>query len=494
MNLSNKATDLVKALCATAVMLISVNACTEVNDELGGDMLPKNQKMAIRINKLGGVRMFTTKQDTLIGSGLGKIYIGKSSDATFGRRTGGAIVQFLPYALPYDGRGYGLDPIVDSLVITMPFVSVDGNYDVEQQFNVYAIDWSTDPAVGPDSLCVDSTYYTSFSPVEYYDEDKLLFTFTHSGKTGLNTRLIPTAAGEEYLSSIVNFDVESYVDDNLFRNRYKGWYITPAADSRADAAIYGVAISDYTTAFMGIYVRNHDTLDRSAIYDTVAGYFGFDDQIYNDLPFGNVSINMIDFDYSDTPIESALSLTAEETPQTVTYIQPMGGVNTRLEFTDELVETLRELRNQKDNDGNVTTYPGIMINQAEMYVYLKDDATATLDGSMKRVGSYLNPNTLAYTPDYLFSYEATYQQTDDSYMLPYNGYLDRSRGYYKMDITSYIQQLAKEVEQGEKPAISQTVYLAPAAYSFFASGQSVVQNGDDEGKQIEIKITYTLID
>jgi hypothetical protein len=131
-----------------------------------------------------------------------------------------------------------------------------------------------------------------------------------------------------------------------------------------------------------------------------------------------------------------------------------------------------------------------------MYLYLKDDATATLDGSMKRVGSYLNPNTLAYTPDYLYAYEYSAQQQTggEDYMLPYNGYLDRSRGFYKMDITSYIQQLAKEVKAGEKPAISQTVYLAPDALSFYKMGESAVQDGDDEGKQIEIKITYTLID
>jgi hypothetical protein len=496
MNFSNKVTEFAGAFLATVTLLISANACTEVNDELGGSLLPKNQQMTIRIDRLDGVRMFTEKQDTLRSNGLGEVLLGKRSDPIFGRRTNSFIVQFLPISLPYEGKGYGIDPIADSLVITMPLNSVEGNYDVEQKFNVYAIDWDNTSGVGPDSLSADSTYYTFFRAIDYYDPDKLLFTFTNEGKRGIETALVPTEAGKEYLNSIVNFDMDSYKDDKLFRNKYKGFYIAPANDSPTNAATYNVSL-DYSSAFMTLYARNHDTLDVSAIYDTLYQFFSFSDQTpTTDIPFTNLSINMVDWDYTGTPIESALAQTESNTPQSVTYIQPMNGVITRLEFTDALVETLRDLRNQTDSKGNITTWPGIMINQAEMYLYLKDDSTPSFDASMKRVGSYLNPNTLASTPDYLYTYEYNYQQQSggEDYMLPYNGYLDRSRGYYKMDITSYVQQLAKEVEQGAKPAISQTVYLAPDAYSFFKTGESVVQNGENEGKHIGIKITYTLID
>jgi hypothetical protein len=377
-------------------------------------------------------------------------------------------------------------------MLTMPLNSVDGDYSVEQRFNVYAIEWNEDQTIGPDSLHLDSTYYTFFNPARYYDASKPLFTFTHSGKAGLDTRLFPTAAGEEYLNSIVNFDVDDYKNDYLFRKAYKGWYVTPADDSPSNAATYDVAL-DYESAYMTLYARNHDTLDHSKIYDTVSTYFIFDDLDYDGFKFGNVSINVVDFDYTGTSVESALTLTEQGTPQTVSYIQPMGGVITRLEFTGALVEKLRDLRNQTDKEGNPISYPSIMINQAEMYIHLKNDATPTLDRSMKRVGSYLDLNTLSGTPDYLYSYEYSYQQQDASYGLPYGGYLDRSLGCYKMDITSYVQQLAKEVEEGEEAAISQTVYLAPDAYSFYTGGQSVLQNGDDAGKEIEIRITYTLV-
>ncbi|MDR0907339.1 MAG: DUF4270 domain-containing protein [Rikenellaceae bacterium] len=490
MNFSNKATDFARALCVVAATLVLAAACTKVDDQLGDNLLPKNQQMTIRIDRLGGVKMFSQMQDTLKSSGLGKVYFGKTTDPTFGSRTNSFIVQFLPYALPYDGKGYGLDPIVDSLVLTLPLASVSGDYDVEQQFEVYALAWNDDPSVKPDSLSLYSTYYTFFSPAEYYDASKPLFTFTHSGKKGLDTRLIPTFEGEQYLKSLVDFDAESYPDDALFRRQFKGWYVTPTATSPTSAATYGLDLY-YETAYMALYTRNHDTTDRTAIYDTLTTYFGLDDQTYSDVPFGNLSINTVELDYGGTPVEQSVVASEGGEAQTVTYIAPMGGVVTRLEFTDQLVDALRELRRQTASDGNVTTYPAIMINQAEMYVYLKDDATAELDSSMKRVGSYLNVNTLAGTPDYLYTYEYSLQQQSgyEAYVLPYDGYLDRSKGYYKMDITSYVQQLAKESEA----AFSQTVYLAPAAYSFFESGQSVVQNGADEGKQIEIKLTYTLI-
>jgi hypothetical protein len=493
MKFSNKVTAIKQAFCAALILLISVNSCTEVNDGLGEDLLPKNQKMTLRINKLGGVKIFTQKQDSVISGNFNEVSFGKVSDPTFGSRVNSFIVQFLPSTLPYDGKGYGLDPIVDSLILTLPLTRVDGDYDVEQSFKVYAIEWKDDQSSGPDSLSVDSTYYTFFSPAEYYDASRPLFTFTHSGKKGIDKQLIPTPEGEAYLKSIVDFNPNSYDNNALFRKKYKGFYITPDETSPSAAAVYGSSLY-YETAGLTLYARNHDTIDRSKIYDTVMTAFSFYDLSSEGEDFRNVSINVVDWDYSGTPIEEAFELTKNDTPQSVAYVQPMSGAMTRLEFTDELVNTLRDLRNQTDSEGNTVMWPNIMINQAVMYVYLKDDSTLTLDSSMKRVGSYLNANTLAYTPDYLFSYEASYQQTDETYMLPYNGYLDRSLGYYKMDITSYIQQLAKEVEEGKKAAISQTVYLASDAYSFFLPGQSVIQNGDDADKQIEIKITYTLID
>lgn len=484
MRYSNKAAELFKALCAIGVTLFAVNACTEVDDNLGNNMIPMNQQMTLRVDNLEGVKTYTFKQDSLISSGLGYVFFGQEQSTDFGKRKNSFILQYQLYSLPYD-EGYGLRPIIDSLYLYLPLYSVNGDTTEVQKFDVYAIGWD-DSAVFPNYIESDSTYYTSYD-VEKIKKSKL-FDFEHTGKRDVMTRLSPTDEGNAYLQELVDLDMETYKNDTLFRKKFKGFYVTPTDGSPEDAATYS---ADLSKAKMLLYVRNHDTIDVSAIYDTVASIFVFYDK---SLELNNASVNLVEFDYTGTPVEKALDKTKAGYTQSETYVQTFGGVGTKLEFTDEIITTLRNLRRQTV-DGEEKFYPAIMINQAEMHIKLKGETSdyMYLNNSVKRLGSYLNPNTVSNIPDYLYYYEASYQASDASYMLPYDGYLNRSNGYYKLDITSYVQQLAKEVGEGEEPAISPVFYLGPEAYGFYGFGETTLK-GISSDDPISIRLTYTLID
>ena len=499
MKFSNKPADIIKALCATAILLVSVNACTEVDDRLGASYLPQNQRMKVRVDTLLGTKTYLYKEDSLASSRLGYAYYGKEEDLTFGRRKNSFVIQFLPNSYPtsYSSgtsyKNYGINPIIDSVYIVLPLYEVHGDTTQVQTFNVYEIVYDPEE----EQLSRDTTYYTSFPVDEYIDKGKPLFSFTHTGRRDVSTRLFPTEAGKNYLRDIVSMDMDDYFDDSLFLVKFKGLYITPTDGSPLSSAVYSSALA---SSGLMLYTRCHDTLDVTAIYDTIYSIFTFRDSDdsssgYGTVAYNGTSINLVDFDYTGSALGSLYTSTngftdTLESSQTqkLMYVQSFGGVTGYLRFTDDMINTLREL--QKENG----VEHDILINQAMMYVWLQDGwNAATLNNSMKRLGSYTNLQTLTPIPDYQYYSEAYQQaQQDENYVLPYNGYLNRSNGYYQLDITSFVQQLAKG-EPGDPNVINPVVNIAPEAYGFYRFGQSIVQ-GYDSDKPIKIKLTYTLIE
>jgi hypothetical protein len=422
----------------------------------------------------------------------------RDAKGVFGTLSGSALLQFLPITTPYSTvDGYGLKPIVDSMCIVMVLSDVRGDTTKVQKFDVY------DVVEGPGLLHRDSIYYSSF-PIDEHRGEKL-FEFSHTGRRNVEARLFPTAAGKKYLDSIVNLsNWDDYTTDTLFLRKFHGFYITPTDGSPADAAVYSM---DLANSGLELYVRNHDTIDISAIYDTVTTLFSFADVDTRDQTTGqviiwnNVSINMPRFDYTGSALgaieaeTNGFTDTLRDSPTRETvYVQPMAGVGTYLRFTDELVDQIRNLRFKVDETTGQTVAKDIMINQALMTIWLEDGSTPVLDASISRLGSYFDLTRLVPIPDYQFQSERLTQlEENSSYKLPYNGYMNRSNGYYELDITSYVQQLAKQEGDSGYRNMQREVLLAPEAYSIFGFGESTLK-GTGSDKPITIRITYTIIE
>jgi hypothetical protein len=497
------------ALGALAFFIIASGGCTEVDDRLGSGLIPKNQRMEIEVTSPeNGVKTFLYRQDSIPSSRTGYGYFGRTVDAEgiFGAQTSSLLVQFHPVSLPYTNeKGYGIDPIIDSAVIIMTLADTRGDTTVVQRFDV----WDVVPGGMPE-LHRDSTYYTNF-PIERYKGRKL-FEFTHTGKRSVSARLFPTAAGKEYLNRIVSIkgdDWDTYTTDTLFLKRFQGLYITPAEGSPASAALYGTNLAE---SGIELYVRNHDTLDVSAIYDTLTTLFMFRDTdaaattTSDAVEWRNVSVNMTRMDYTGSVLGTLEVQTngftdtlPTSTPLSTLYVQSMNGVGAYLRFTDALIEEIRNLRFKIDESSGETVGKDIAINQAMMRIWIENDTVEGLDASMPRLGSYLNPKNRLPIPDYQYSQEyaqnlLSIAQGGDGYSLPYGGYLNRSTGYYELDITSYVQQLSR-VKEGDPgfQYISPAIFVGPDAYGLIGSGQSILK-GFGSDRPLSIRITYTIIE
>lgn len=481
MNFSNKISGFAATLATLTVLCLS--SCTKVNYDLGYDFIPEHQKMTISLDTLDGVETFLYQYDSVISQNTNYMFIGKESSTVYGTRTNGCILQYLPIAIPYEG-GFGLNPIIDSMYLRLNISSYNGDTTQTQTFDVYGLNTDAD-------LHYDSTYYVNTDPALYYNHANLLFKFTYKGKSNLRTRMIPTALGKEFMKSLVATDTSYYNSDTLFRKKFKGFYITPDASSPASAT-YEFSLEN---AYMQLWLRDHDSIDHAKIKDTLAAWFYF----YDSSDYGNLSINLAKHDYTGSTLGTLKTQTNNFTDtvniQPTVYVQGWGGVVTKLRFTDAMVKALNNLKKTVVN--GQTTECSIMINQAKMYLEMANydpNSMATvpyINAAPTRLGSYLtmrSSSTDGYTPspipDYLYDIEKSYQTSDKTYMLPYNGYLNRSNGYYELDITSYIQQIMK----GE---LRKTIIVGPSAYDFFGYGQVALKGLTT--KPAKISITYTLI-
>lgn len=470
------------ALCAAVVML---GACTEVDDALGSDLIPENQRMTIRIDTLRNLETYIAQSDSVKSriKGSGYAYIGQLRNDTFGLRRCSFISQILPTQLPYRA-GFGIDPIFDSVIFTYSISDYQGDTMAAQKFYVYEVNRKFVPE--------DSTFYVNFD-AEGYVNPEPLFEFEITSPTKTSSRAYPTEAGLDYIKRLMQTDTVTYYNDTLWVNKFHGLYVVPEQTDSESKVIYRTETS-YTG--LELWLRDHDSIDNNLILDTIVASYAC---YAKDAKMGNIAANMVYHDYegslvADLGVNDTL---AGDPAQRTIYVEGMGGVMGYVKVTDQFVEKLAELGDEAKNGG----YSTVSINQAMAYfpltVNVKDPAERPaaipfLDAAPTRLGMYTAFASLTGIPDYDHEYEESLSNYGDQYKLPYGGELNRSRGCYAMDVTAYVQRMWNEYQRADgnlDEVKYRSIFVAPAADDMFTLGQVALQGND----AIEIVLTYTLM-
>lgn len=461
--------------------LMTFGGCTDVNDTIGSDLIPENQKMKIRIDTLDNFFTYITQTDSVSSGDLGYGYMGHIQNDTFGLRRCSFISQVLPSSLPYRA-GFGLDPIFDSVQFTLSIDDYIGDTTVAQRFLVYEV-------LSDDFIPEDSAFYVNFDPAPYISAEPLFeFEFNSPSKTAVTAK--PTEKGKEYVKRLLETDTTTYYNDTLWLNKFHGLYIVPAEDN-VSSALYKTGLS-YTG--LQLWLRDHDSIDHNLIYDTIsASYVCF----ASDATIGNISGNIVSHDYAGSLVGAAGvndTLPTSPTDGTI-YVEGLGGVTGYMKVTDRFVEILGELSDEAANGG----YSNLAINQAMMYIPVDGDKnnlqaiTPLLNAAPERLGIYTNYKALTGIPDYDHQYESdmtTYYGS--KYTLPYDGYMNRSLASYTMDITSYVQRMwvALQDNGGDVSKIDdRSLFIAPEATDLFTFKQVALKGNEN----IRVVITYTLL-
>ncbi len=525
--------SLLTAAVVIAVAALMTLGCTTTADyTLGEEFAPTNQQMITRhrLYKNGVLseincedapcRVFETrlfKTDSVPSDRLGTFYLGLQKHNRFGVRKLGFSSQFLHMISIDDSIGFGYRPVYDSTTLIFELDTFVGDSTRPIQYNVYLL---TDDLV--DWEAEDTTFYVSYDPREQghiAQNAEPIFTFKFPDQengvytTSTEFRIQESEGGKKLVYELFGMDkldangnatnnIDLYESDSAFIRKYKGVWIEPA-EEQPEGEGHAIAFSDQTSGFV-VYgrVRNPGA-DADIITDTISIPYYFNDT-YSE-GFGNVTAQSARYNFEGTELEGLpiLEQEANRAEVDMAYVDGCGGILTELRFTDEF---LLSLHNISSGDKE---YVSAAINQAALRFYLDGSdydynkidplpMTDRMNESISRLGMYTNYKNLTPIVDYL------YTQEDDG-SLYYDGYLNRSRAMYEMNITSFVQKLVNDLLKLEPKAdgsidlseleTTRTLYLAPSAYDRFTFNRSVIQgsNTDTNPASISLELTYTLV-
>ena len=517
------------------IILMMVSCTTDVDYSMGEEFVPSNQGLELRrrVYKLGMSHegdtsvecSFATtnlyQSDSLLSSNLGVGYFGREKSATFGSRTAGFMSQMVfSLSLPEE-RGWGYRPIFDSMVLSLCITDFHGDTTKKHRFNVYEItsnDYITASADSSFYIDFDPTPYVAKEPVftfEFPDQSRGTYVGDITDPQNSSVLLQPTALTKDYVERLMlikgldedklALDSDSlYVNGNelKFVDAFKGLYIAPAEDT--EDVMFATSLAN--TAML-LFSRSRYEEDPAIIRDTTYMIYNMylNPEKYTDLEAGNISVNSIQHDYTDSAIDLEAGVCD------VCYVEGMGGVVTEMRFTDEFIQSLADIVCEAGDDATVS------VNQAMFSIYLEGSdydyynlnlavLTPAMNGAMLRMGMYVDYNDSIAIADYNYSAES-------SVLLSYDGYLNRSLGCYQMDISTAIQSLmlaaAANTDADGKVDMSKfsvgtteqdsgdfvnfrRIYIGPDASMMYDMQQQAVY-GMGGAAPVMLELTYTIV-
>lgn len=521
--------SLCRIVRALAVLLLAAGAtfggCTTSDDTLGAALRPDDEGMRTGMVRLGGRGLFETRlyrTDSVRGSNVGYGYFGSSRNDTTGLVESGFLSQYLSGYLVDDGY-FGYRPIFDSAQIHLAVKSYGCDTITPQRFLVYEV--TDDSFIAGNA---DSVFYLDFDPAPYIGSEPLFsFTFPQGqvrSSSYVSVRLEPTDAGRAFAYRLMisdgtkpvqaGVDYSVYSDADAFRKVFKGLCIVPAEPVAAGdrGSVFG---ADLASSGFTIYARNRVESDPTLIRDTVGATYYFSSTESGTSLSGNLSVNSVRHDYTASLVDAATAdETAADRPTSSRIIvSGLGGVLSELTFAQPFFDAIEaEIARVNAEEGE--NYTTLAVNRALLTLYFRGAdydwtlldptvATPLMEASLSRLGSYTDYKRITGITDYDYYTE---HSTED-YELTYGGYINRSKGCYELDISSYLQELwnsyieAKEARSAESAAVDlglvehRTIYLGPDAYSLYTDGFTVVQGmeGDGNTAPLKIDLTYTLI-
>ena len=447
-----------KSFAAIALIITVLFSCTKVDNQLGEDLIPDDQKMKIFVDTLYGVNTYLTQPDSFATSGLTYGFLGSCVDSVFGRTSAAFCSQFMMSYFTSGDEMFGIAPVLDSLELRFTVnASALGDTTKVQKFNVYELNTLLD---------YYSTYYADFD-VESIIVDEPLCSFELTGLPDSEIAVkFDTPNGLEFAQRLMDTTGGCYTGDSLFFNRFKGFCFIPDETSPQDAAVYRIAFSSIE---MILYTRNHTDETAASVKDTVEVYYSFDNTYYYT---GRVS--SINHDYSQTQIQNIGDTLETSTPLEYGYIQSLGGVATFVRFTDEFVDELCAKVEEP--------YHSIVINKASLLWPVKTISPEAYAIAPTRLGAYTDYTHLTNILDYDYTYESSADVT-----LMFDGYLNRTFGRYPTDLSIFLQELVRDPENSPR-----TFVLGVSVDLISEFNQVALRTGASD-PPLRVALTYTLI-
>ena len=429
-------------------LILAFSSCRKSPETIGNDLISDNNYIGIYHTDTVEI-ICHSYRDSVATKNASNALLGAMKDPIFGTTEAGFYTQVRPSVA---GQSFGANPVLDSLVLQFLVSDYYGDTTVMQTAHVFVLN---------DTLSYDETYYSNSVLAMGVIDEANGYQFmprptTKTSVIGTDTidqAILRIPLSQELGYYLLNLDSSYYSRPDLFKQEFKGLYVTCAPVSQ-NGAILSLNLTNNSYTLLQLYYHDAATPEKAMRYN----YYVTSSDTY---------FNHFDHDYQQGSLEFVQQLLEghEELGQERIYVQTMGGVKTFIQFPN--------LDHWADSLENCY----IVVNEAKLVL----SATPQLVDSIFKAPSTLsllgfNADSTTYLlPDY---YEGT------SY---FGGTYDATHNLVTFRISEYVQDMImkKKENAGLSFGINGSAYNA----------QRLVVNGPEaiNGEKMKLEVTYSVV-
>ena len=343
-----------------------LSACDVSNRELGTDVLPPGDNVIVYYDTIFEIDAYTVTGKPVVSSEFSYsatrlMLLGTMEDSITGMSTASVVTQFnasYDY-LPADNLE------IDSLYLTIHFYDVLGDAGQDMTLSLYEF---------TERLYLDTahTYYSDYEVEGKYDPVPLA-QVTITPESGGNYEML--IENQDFIDKFlaVQSDTALYANDSIFKDYFKGLYIT-AEPVSSEGIIARIQPSNALTRLTMKYSNDSTEVDSTAERDFAYAYYNIDQ-------YSSQKINVYKHDYSGTYISQILD--DEEADSPYCFVQGMAGVNTRFSFA-----SLQEWMDQKPLIINSATLVFDVVPEEESGILYEEMPNRLMIGTILEDDSY----------------------------------------------------------------------------------------------------------
>lgn len=419
------------AISIVAVVVFYMSACTQ-DSNIGLNLLPENSQIDHLITDTVTLKSYTQNMDTIAGSRVSKLLIGKLADPIFGITEAATAVQVSLGSF----RNFSDTIMADSVYLHLAYNNTDlrayGDSTVNQTVNVYRM---------RENLQYDSIYYADTDPNSLH-ENELMGTTQFRTADNLDS-LLRIRLDDSWADFFMHAEDSSVYDYGEDFRRYFNGFVISADESSPEASVVSLTLNTYSR----LKVYYHTPTDPDSAREA-------------NFPINDfcARLNMFKHDYNGSPIEPVIN---SEEQHSHTYIQGMNGLI--MQISIPYIDKMQE-------NGNIAVY------NAELLVETSDE-TVSLENIYPPV-----PQMIITAIDNEGNYSALTEYSSDT---GYKSIKINDSGQYRFNISSYIQNIL----QGNRDNNGLYIYPASSSQNFYRS----VVNSPENENPMKLIITYSVL-
>ncbi|MEG1794812.1 MAG: DUF4270 family protein [Rikenellaceae bacterium] len=425
------------------LLSISMLSCTTVDDNLGSELVPPNDKMKIVTDVVdNGFEIRSVKVDSLLSDISESYYLGSSVFPYMGRLDASFVAQISSGDLP-EGGVFPKDLVVDSAFMILGQNGYSGLENYDLTLSVYELNKKL-------PYPKDSSYYTNFPIKDYIPAAPYLVTTVTSSKS-IYMRLDP-ASVVKYMKTTK----EQNEKLDLFHDAFFGYYFHTTS-TFGEGVLFNINPS---SSGIKIYYRDSQSSTKVKTY-TLSFAHLIDNQATGNKDIIGEGFGFFERDYSY--IDPSLEFDPTSTEKT--YVMGNVGLITEITIPSEFIE---KIHNTMDDD--IGSVVGVL--RAELTVPIANHSIVAMNNSIPNLALYYDYQSFNFMPGYNMS-----NQSD------IGGALNRAKGEYSFNITAYLQDLITNKSKDF------TLQIAPTVYNMFTFQGTELAN--TAKRPIRLTITYT---